>query len=190
MPDQASVRERVEAALRGDPAAYRALISEFQSGLRGFIAMLGTPPHVVEEIAQETFVLAYKRLRVFEPTRPFGGWLRGIARNLLRQWRDKRGRDGTVAPDCIIDHLMSEEIRNTALKEEEAFRTEHLRDCVNKLPERSRRMLDLKYSARKKSAAIAGELGVDEAVVRLTLCRIRLKLRDCVDKRAAAREAT
>jgi len=49
-----------------------------QSGLRGFIRMLGVRPESVDDIAQETFVVAYKKLAMFERGTNFGAWLRTI----------------------------------------------------------------------------------------------------------------
>jgi len=188
MGGDAWIRKRIKAALRGDISAYGDLVHLSQSGLRGFIAMLGTPPHAVENIAADTFVLAYKKLNMYDPDRSFSDWLRGIARNVVEQWREKR-RPGTANGERIAAHLMSGEIRDVVLKEEEKYRTGNLCRCLDKLPARSRRMLDLKYSDRKTSSEIAGELELETAAARLALFRVRLKLRDCIDKLAVAQEA-
>ena len=37
-----------------------------QSGLKGFIRMLGVRPESVDDIAQEAFVIAYRKLTMFE----------------------------------------------------------------------------------------------------------------------------
>lgn len=189
MSDQAWMRKNIRAALRGDSAAYGELIRRHQSGLRGYIAMLGTPSHAVEDIAQDTFVVAYKKLAVFEHDRPFAAWLRGIALNLTREWCSKRERCVGAGSDRLMDHLMTEEIRDAALQEEEDYATSHLRQCLEKLPERSRKMVDLKYTARKACTEIAAELGLETAAVQMGLCRIRLRLRDCIDKLAAVEGA-
>ena len=188
MPGQTWIQKRVKAALRGDSIAYGEIIHEFQSGLRGYIAMLGAPPGAVEVIAQDTFVSAYRKLDMFGTDRSFSEWLRGIARNLTQQWRSRRRREDGAGKDRIMDRLMSTEVREAALQEEDAYRTSHLRRCLDKLPGRTRHILDLRYSARKKSEEIASELGIEAPAVRVSLCRIRLKLRDCVDKVAVSQE--
>ena len=63
-----------------------------QSGLKGFIRMLGVRPESVDDIAQETFVVAYKKLTMFERGTNFGAWLRTIARNLVRNELRRQGR--------------------------------------------------------------------------------------------------
>ena len=44
----------------------------------------------VDDLFQETMVVAWRRLDDFDHTRPFGPWLRGIAKKLLQAHQRKR----------------------------------------------------------------------------------------------------
>lgn len=52
-----------------------------------FLVRLGAPPADAEDLAQNVFVVAHRRLASFETSRPMRPWLFGIARNVLRDHR-------------------------------------------------------------------------------------------------------
>ena len=65
---------------------------------------LGVPPASVEDAAQEVFIIAHRRLSIFDPTRAsIRSWLFGIARNTARhhhraaQRRDPRRLERSAA---------------------------------------------------------------------------------------------
>jgi RNA polymerase sigma-70 factor (ECF subfamily) len=67
---------------------------------------LGAPARDAEDLAQEVFVIAHRRIAEFDTTRLAAPWLYGITRNVLRDYR-KRARhryevldepEGTTAP--------------------------------------------------------------------------------------------
>ena len=180
MCDKQWVQGRVAATLKGDTEAYGELVRAFQSSLRGFVAMLGVPAYAIEELAQETFVTAFHRLDTFQADRSFGPWLRGIARNRVRQWRDRNSRELSVGHGEIMDFLMSENLPYGVRDSDTLDRTPYLLKCLEKLPEHSRHLVDLKYFTRMKSREIADQLGMEAAAVRMALYRIRGKLRDCI----------
>ncbi len=54
---------------------------------------LGVTPIDADDLAQEVFVVAHRRRREFDPTRPARAWLYGIARGLARNRRRARKDD-------------------------------------------------------------------------------------------------
>ena len=55
------------------------LVRQHQSGLRGFIRTLGVESARVDDIAQEAFVVAYRRYQTFDSQKDFGRWDRSTA---------------------------------------------------------------------------------------------------------------
>ena len=97
-----NVQDRVSRAKSGDIQAFGDLVEEFQASLRGFLALLGTPRDSIEDLAQETFVSAFKALNRFSEDKPFGPWIRGIARNhflkfMRETYRKEAGREKMIA---------------------------------------------------------------------------------------------
>lgn len=182
------IRLKLEAAAQGNVEAFGDIVMEFQESIRGFIAMLGVETSSVEDIAQETFVEAFKALGNYDLSRPFAPWLRGIARNCVRRWRAREPKDTQVAEEKTMDYLMNCEIGEDRYREEEDFQLERLKRCVHSLPARAAEIVRLKYQERRKSRDIGRLLGSQPSAIRVTLGRIRLTLRRCIQDLRAAEE--
>jgi DNA-directed RNA polymerase specialized sigma24 family protein len=61
---------------------------------------------------------------------------------------------------------------------------ERLRSCLERLPERSRTLVGLRYERHLRSDAIAAWLRTNGAAIRMALMRVRTILRDCMARSA------
>lgn len=78
-----------------DHAAFATLVRTHQSAVRNFLRHLTRSDHALaDDLAQETFVQAYRGLSRFRGTASFSTWLLGIAHN---HWRNARRRQRTVS---------------------------------------------------------------------------------------------
>lgn len=182
MTDRVWIEERIKRTQEGEIEAFGEIVQELQAPLRGFIAMLGVKQEDIPDIAQETFVLAYKSLDKYETDRAFSPWLRGIARNLVRRWRTEQEKSESSNIEEIIELLASDEDEKQSQFVEEQFQLGLLKKCIDKLPARSAELVSLRYEGGKDSFEIAEILKKSAAAVRVTLARLRLKLRECVDQ--------
>ena len=70
------------AVLEGDTESFRLLVERYQKPVIRMIANLINDRHICEDIAQEVFLAAYKKLPSFDPARSsFSTWLFTIAKN-------------------------------------------------------------------------------------------------------------
>lgn len=76
--------EWMRAALNGDQAAYRLLLTDLRSWL---IAYFSRRIHrsAVEDLVQVTLMTLHDKRQTYDPTRPFGPWISTIARH---RWID------------------------------------------------------------------------------------------------------
>ena len=82
----------IRHAANGDAVAWEPLvIAHQQAGFRLAYLLLGDPDDA-EDIAQETFLRAWKYLKRFDPTRPLRPWLLSITTNLARNRHRSVGR--------------------------------------------------------------------------------------------------
>ena len=92
-----------DAILGGDAVAWRAWYDEHYDRLAAYARWrCGGLPDLAEEVIQETWLTAVRRLRTFDPARgPFFAWLCGIAgnaaRNAVRAHRRRRRRSRPLA---------------------------------------------------------------------------------------------
>ena len=72
----------IRAVLEGDTESFRLLVQRYQKPLIRMIANLINDRHICEDVAQEVFLAAYKKLPSFDPARSsFSTWLFTIAKN-------------------------------------------------------------------------------------------------------------
>src|SRR5262245_30961584 len=89
--------------------SFSKLVREHQAGLRAFIRALGVEADWVDDLAQETFVVAFQKRQQFENGKDFGKWLRGIARNLVANERRKEARRARILHGPFTDTLLEEQ---------------------------------------------------------------------------------
>src|SRR3989337_1145960 len=85
-------RDWIEAARRGDIEGWEHLVETHQQSIFRLAYLLLGDADDAEDIAQETFIHAYRALHRFDPTRPFRPWLMRIATNLCRNWHRRLRR--------------------------------------------------------------------------------------------------
>lgn len=89
------------ALVSDDHAAFGELVKRHQSAVRHFLRHLaGGDAALADDLAQETFVQAWRGLARFQHRAGFSTWLLGIAHN---QWRNARRKARTVPVEA--EHL-------------------------------------------------------------------------------------
>lgn len=94
----ATDQELVAAALAGSQEAYRRLVVRFERPLFSLIARMVGDREMAEDLAQETFVKAFRHLDRYDRERKFSSWLFKIAHN------------------TTLDHLRRRELETVALE--------------------------------------------------------------------------
>ena len=163
-----------------DEARFAALVEEHQASLRAFVRTLGVDPDWVDDLAQDAFVVAYRELEAFDENRDFGKWLRGIARNLVRNELRKAGRRRIMNED-LTRHLLSAREQEPDMFD--AMQVSALRDCMEELPRKSRELVHSRYHEGWNAAQMAGKFQIKAATIRQTLLRVRRQLYQCILQR-------
>lgn len=131
---------------------------------------------VVQEIAQE---LA-RRFDEYDSDRPFIGWALWIAKSRVIDFYRSQGRNQLVFSHDLLQRL-SESITEQA--DSRGQRREALETCLDGLPEKSRKLLDLRYVDDLSATEMAKSIGSTTGSVRVLLSRARSALADCVERR-------
>ncbi|CAN5920888.1 hypothetical protein BH11MYX3_BH11MYX3_32340 [soil metagenome] len=167
--------ELVQASRRGERAAFGALVERYQ-GVVCAVSFSRTGDRALsEDVAQETFLAAWRQLDRLRETVKLRSWLCGIARNLARKARKRSDRETTlegemVAPgDSPFDEVCDAEGQRV------------LRDAMSRVPETYREPLVLHYAEGLSVREIAEILELSEAAVMQRLSRGRQVLADGVD---------
>jgi RNA polymerase sigma-70 factor (ECF subfamily) len=162
------------------PDDFDDLVREHQAGLRAYIRALGAQDAWVDDLAQEAFLVAHRRLAGFEPGADFGRWLRGIARNLVCNERRKTARRSRLLQESISDVLWSGEETEPVSEVPSDGVMRAMAECVAQLPRRSREMLERRYAGDYDAPALAVVFGLSSAAARQALVRARDAVRRCI----------
>lgn len=166
---------------------YISYVRENHAGLRGFVRSLGVAPMWVDDLAQEALVIAYERMEDFDESRDFGAWVRGIARNLVINERRKDARRKRILSDNLTEVLLASSSMPESEPEEKGDRAiakvAALRECLEKVPDKSRALVQARYEAELSAPDIASQLNISAVAVRKSLQRVRTALRKCMDER-------
>jgi RNA polymerase sigma-70 factor (ECF subfamily) len=71
----------VAQALAGSESAFEQIVRRYQRPIVNLIARITNDPAQAEDLAQETFVKAFRNLAAFDSTRRFSSWIFRIAHN-------------------------------------------------------------------------------------------------------------
>jgi RNA polymerase sigma factor (sigma-70 family) len=94
----------VFGALNGDRSAFAELYDRRARLVRAVCYDETRDLHAAADLTQEVFLRAYRDLRRLHAPDKFATWLVGIARQVCREWRRKRGREKR-AMDGLADTL-------------------------------------------------------------------------------------
>jgi RNA polymerase sigma-70 factor (ECF subfamily) len=163
----------VGRALR-EPDAFGVLVERYQSKIFTLcVRMVGNADDAAD-LAQETFIRAYKSLRTFRLDARFSPWIYKIAVNLcLNHRKGKAIRPETELDDQIRSNDLSPERR----AEQRELR-EQLTDAVAGLPPKYRAAIILRHVHDLAYDDIAEALGVPLGTVKTWLFRARERLQD------------
>jgi RNA polymerase sigma-70 factor (ECF subfamily) len=168
--------ETLARARTGDLDAYEALIARHTPFAHRTAVLLGAGDDA-EDVLQEAFVKAFRRLPLYRGDSPFRSWLLAIVANETRNLhRSRRRRDGLVqraaalelapiAPDLPADAALSAERRAALL------------DAIRHLDDRDREVVVCRYLLDLSEAETAQTLGWPLGTVKSRTARALARLR-------------
>lgn len=155
--------------------------------LAAFVNGLLRDAHAAEDVLQEVWVQLAAEVAKGTVLANQPAWCRGVARNLVRrQW--ERQQTAKVVADSAVLETFLESVELAFAEEDEVSedwtkKQLALNDCVAALPERSRRMLTLRYDSRTPMEEVARMMGQSFEGVTKALYRIRQSLLKCVERK-------
>jgi RNA polymerase sigma-70 factor (ECF subfamily) len=167
----------IRRAAHGDAAAWEPLTLAHQQAVFRLAYLLLGDADDAEDIAQETFLRAWKALQRFDATRPLRPWLLSIAANLARNRRRSAGRYVFALMRAFREHP-----KETLLDEASAQNTEadELWRAVQQLDLPDQQIVYLRYFLDLPVSETAEALQIAEGTVKSRLSRALEKLRKII----------
>lgn len=163
------------------------LVAAEQVGVRAFVRSLGVRLDAVDDVAQEAFVVAWKKRDNFQRGSNFGAWVREIAKGIVinefrKESRRRRIMDESLSRELMEAAVVRESPDADLLRKE---RADLLHVCLEQVPERGRELLRLRYFEDVAPATMAGRLGISSNQIRQSLLRLRRGLLNCLREKMA-----
>lgn len=173
--------------MKSDSEEFVRLLTEAQGPVYGYILTLCPDRNRARDLLQETNITLWKKSETFEEGTNFNAWACKVAYFHVLAFRRKMAREKLVFDDDILDYLAE---RNDERAEEEGppAKIVALRDCLQKLPEHHRKLVEARYQPKASVQNIAAEQGRTVGSVSQTLYRIRHNLMACIEKTLAAQQ--
>jgi len=169
---------------------HEVFLSQFlrcEADLRALVGAVVRDVHVREDVFQEIALTLWQQFSRYDPDRPFGAWARGVAaKKLLERFSRDRRLPLVFSPEAI--RRLAEAAERSDSRPAPGF--EALEHCLGKLPEKSRRLLTLRYGQAQPMEAIAAEIRATQAAVYQALSRLRRRLRECMERYLAPRKGS
>lgn len=172
-------RQLIVLAKSGQQEAFSALIRRYiQRVYRSAYAILRNPDDA-DDVAQETFVRAYRNISRFDETRPLFPWLHRIARNLSLNRIERVNKRETKLPDTDMVAERSPSPEQQAIHSEEL---KQIRRAVEQLPEFFREIIELSHFQECSYREIAEILSIPIGTVMSRLYNARKKLKSILEE--------
>jgi RNA polymerase sigma-70 factor, ECF subfamily len=173
VPGGSSVEDLVRRARAGSSDAFQELVERYESPLYNFLLRRTACADDAEELAQDAFVRAWRKLATYDDRWTFSTWLFTLARRLAAT----RGRSprSSIGDGAVLDGVPvhADPGEDLARSEERA----NLWSIVDRvLDEDTRSALWLRYAEDRTMAEIGAILGRSTVAVRVMLFRARLRL--------------
>ncbi|MFQ6057676.1 MAG: sigma-70 family RNA polymerase sigma factor [Anaerolineae bacterium] len=179
--------ELIARTLEGDKGAFGALVQRYEGAIFNMAYRMTGQREAARDLAQETFLRAYRALGSFQQDKPFAPWLYRIAINLCLNWQKKR-RLPQVSLDLPLATAEGEvalELPDETAAPEVVFARREfqarLRQEIAALPPDFRAVIELRHFEELSYQEMAQVLDVPLSTVKTRLFRARRMLRDRVE---------
>jgi RNA polymerase sigma-70 factor (ECF subfamily) len=144
--------------------------------------------HSAEDIFQNVVLKALTKAVQFDSKGAMLSWALITARREGIDWLRKHRNESTCLDSEILELLEQEWLSETA--HPGGARVDALRDCLESIPEKSRRLLRLRYFEGYKCEDLAEMLGLGLQAIYKRLSRLHGGLKECIELRLNQSQST
>lgn len=184
--------DNIETSSDGQPsrpieplALFEILVRENADSLTAFLRASVYDQTAVDDLFQEAILISWRKIDKYDRSRPFGAWLRGIAKRLILAHYRKAAREVTLPNEKVLDYLdqrMAQVDRQSGDTLDEKITA--LRGCIERLSPLFREPIELHYRKRRTTEWIADQMATTKHAIQKRLQRARVQLAECLERKA------
>ena len=165
-------------AARGDRDAFADLYARHHAEVYGYFRARVLDANGIDDLSQEVFMRAFDALPRYDPAQFFIAWLKGICRNVLREYsRGARRRKEVIWTELCL------ELEELVLDGPYDDFLQFLPRCMTLLNDSASTALQLHYMGGEPVDEIAERMQRSKGAVKVLMVRARQALKRCIIKR-------
>ena len=173
--------ELIRRARQGESLAWTALMHQHQEPIFRYAYLLIGDADEAEDIAQETFIRAYRALGRFDLQRPMRPWLLRIAANLASNRRRSLGRYFGALQRAFQQERPAQ--KDVEEQSRQSSRAREVWEAIRQLKASDARVIYLRYFLELSVEEAAQAMDVPEGTVKSRLHRASERLRQVIEQR-------
>ena len=173
--------ELIRRARQGESLAWTALMHQHQEPIFRYAYLLIGDADEAEDIAQETFIRAYRALGRFDIQRPMRPWLLRIAANLASNRRRSLGRYLGALQRVFQQERPAQ--KDVEEQSRQSSRAREVWEAIRQLKASDARVIYLRYFLELSVEEAAQAMDVPEGTVKSRLHRASERLRQVIEQR-------
>jgi len=167
--------------LEGDPSLFEHIVLEYQKDIINFQFRFTNNRADAEDLAQDTFIKAYKKLHTLKDHNRLRSWLFSIARRVaIDHYRKYKNREIPIDINTVVALAVKSETPEELSTINE--RSREMKKCLLSLPEEDRVLIELLYYYEFSYKEISELLHINRNTLKSRLYRARKTLLGMVKK--------
>jgi RNA polymerase sigma-70 factor (ECF subfamily) len=172
--------ELIQRIQQGDDAAYELLVQEHQEAAFRLAYLILGDASEAQDVAQEAFIRAFRKLHRFDTERPFRPWILQITANLARNRLRALGRYVHALKRLVGASISQSSPTNTEVESFKQCESQDLWRAVQRLRPDHQEVIYLRFFLELSVAETADTLNIAEGTVKSRLNRALQQLRGVV----------
>lgn len=164
--------------------AFEIIARENSRMLTAYLRTLVDDESLVDDLFQESMLVAWRRLDECDLSRPFGPWLRGIAGRLVLAHYRKRKALPVFLNEALLTHV-DQQFESISTRPGDTWdeKVVAIRECIAALSASHRAAIDGRYFDELKTSALAERLNISFEACKKRLMRARGLLAECLTRK-------
>ena len=166
----------IERILAGETNLFSYFVNSYSNSIYSLIVRIVQTNEDAEELTQDSFLKAFKKLDTFKGDCSFSTWLFRIAYNTAISATRKRKMEFPMVDEAMMESVPDEAIETFFEGDENEIRLQKLEEAITKLNVEEKTLITLFYTEDKSVAELARVLDLTPENVKVKLHRVRKKL--------------
>jgi RNA polymerase sigma-70 factor (ECF subfamily) len=164
--------------------------AQHQPAIAGYISSLISNFQDADDVLQNVAMVTVKKFDEYDREKPFVSWAIGIAKNMvLKYYSEKKKSHLTLDYRALqaVSKIYESEFKTISRQNDVAKNA--LERCLRQLKGRWKKILEMYYLRELSPIRISQQLGITKNNVFVSLHRVRMALRDCVNDQLQKEQA-